>query len=181
MKKQVIAVVLVLAMVLCLTACSDAGEKVNSVASGVAGSVKSFIKGDVTGTLNKSYSTQWFDFTVHSIKTAYSYSGYDVDDGWKFVIVNVTETNTFGEPIPMSVYDFELGTEIPEEEDRWPLEPLDDSPQMMPEEFELADGESATYDVVFVIPDEIVDISFIYVELDDTDATHATFTIKHSL
>ena len=181
MKKQIIAILLVLTMMFCLTSCSDAGEKVNSLASGAADSVKSFIKGDVTGVLDKSYSTQWFDFTVHSIKTAYTYADFETDEGWKFVIIDVSETNTFGEPIPMSAYDFELAAEGLEEEDSWPLAPLEDAEKMMPEEFELAHGESARYDVVFVIPDEIIDISFIYVELDENDNTHATFTIKHSL
>ena len=182
MTKRIIAIVLVLAMSVCLASCSDAGATVSSAASSMADSVKSFIKGDVTGVLNKEYSTQWFDFTVHSIKTAYEYKEYEAESGWKFVIVNVSETNTFGEPIPMSVWDFQLFGDGIEEEDTWGLEPFDDvENNMMPAEFYLEDGEEVNYDVVFVIHDEVTDVSFVYLEIADDDSTYATFTVKHSL
>ena len=169
MKKTIrsIAVLMVLVLSLSFSACSE---------------VQSFIKGDVTGELNKTYSTQWFDFTVKSIKTAYSYGEFYTDDGWKFVIVRVSEKNTFNTAIPMSAYDFFLKAEGLEEEDGWPLSPLEGSEDtMMPEEFEIRIGGSAEYDVVFSIPDEITDISFIYEEIDDKQNVGATFTIKHSL
>jgi hypothetical protein len=153
------------------TGCGAAG-----VAAGV---VKNLIEGNVTGELNKTYSTQWFDFTVKTIKTAYEYAGYDAGDGYKFVDVIVSETNTFDEPIPMGYWDFELAAEGLPEEDTIPLEPLDET--CMPEEFTLEVGETAEYHVLFTIPDEITEISFIYEEIDEEDNVGATFTIKHEL
>lgn len=142
-------------------------------------SLSSIINGDVTGQLNKSYSTKWYDFTVKTIKTAYEYGEYEANEGYKFVIVTVSETNTFDEPIFMSAYDFNLDADGLLEEDSWAIEPFDS--KVMPEEFELAVDETAEYDVVFIILDEIIDIRFIYVETDEEDNIGATFTINHSL
>ena len=134
-----------------------------------------------TGGINRTYYTQWFDFTVNYVTVSYEYFDYEADTGWKFVVFNVSETNTFDEPIPMSNYDFELAAEGLAHEDTWPIEPLEGAYSMMPEEFILDINESATYDVVFVIPDDIYDIDFIYVELDNSDITHETFTVKYTL
>lgn len=171
MKKAITAIILITALILPFSGCERA-ESITATA-------KSFIKGDVTGELNKQYSTKWFDFTVKSIRTAYEYAEYEADEGYKFVIVEISETNTFDEKIPMSAYDFVINADNLSEEDSWPIEPLDD--KMMPENFDLAVGENAEYDVVFLIPDEIIDVRFIYVELDENEKIGATFTINHSL
>jgi uncharacterized protein YceK len=170
--KKLTAILLTLALMAALTGCGG-------VVGDTASAVKSFISGDVTGELNKTYSTQWFDFTIKTIKTAYEYAGYEAGDGYKFVDVVVSETNTFEEPIPMGYWDFELAAEGLPEEDTVPLEPLDET--CMPEEFVLKVGETEEYHVLFTIPDEITDISFIYEEIDEDDNVGATFTIKHSL
>ena len=171
MKKTIISVVVALVLVLALSSCSLLDE-----------AVKNIIKGDVTGELNTSYSTQWFDFTVKSIKSGYTYGDCDADDGWKFVVVRVSETNTFSEPIPMGIFDFYLEAEGLAEEDSWPLSPLEGSEDtMMPDEFELDIDETAEYDVVFIIPDEITEISFIYEEYDEDGNIGVTFTINHTL
>lgn len=79
----------------------------------------------------------------------------------------------------MSVSDFYISADGLEEEDTYPYESFTD--EMMPNEFKLDVGETAEYDVVFSIPDEIVDISFIYIEIDETGHVGATFTINHTL
>lgn len=173
MKRTIAGIILAIALLLSFSGCSQGGSGTT------LDSVKSFLKGDVVGELNKSYSTKWFDFTVKSIKTAYTYGDYDAEQGYKFVIVTVSETNTFDEPIAMGAYDFEIAADGLLEEDRYPYAPFTD--KMMPEEFELAVDETVEYDVVFIIPDEIIDIRFIYVEIDENENIGATFTINHSL
>ena len=177
MKSKLTTIIIIVScLILLLAGC---GRQTASSVDHVLEGVRSFIKGDVTGELNKSYSTQWFDFTIKSIKTAYSYAGYENNEGYKYVVVAISETNTFDEPIPMGTFDFYLTAEGLSEEDGLPYEPFDD--RMMPSEFELAVGESVDYDLVFEIPDEIIDISFVYIELDEEENVGATFTIKHSL
>ena len=154
-----------------LTGCGDVGSN-----------IKSFLKGDVVGEMNKTYSTQWFDFTIKSIKSAYVYENYEVEEGYKFVLVRVSETNTFHEPIPMSCSDFYLDAVGIIEEDKYPYSPFEDEDSMMmPAEFTLSLNETVEYDVVFSIPDNIMEISFIYEEIDIEENIGATFTIKHSL
>lgn len=171
MRKTFLKALIILISILLLTGCGD----VESLSS----SVQSFIKGDVTGELNTTYSTQWFDFNVKDIRASDEYGGYPAYDGYKYVIATVEETNTFDESIPMGASDFYVSADGLEEEDTYPYESFDD--KMMPDEFQLDVGETVEYDVVFEIPEEIVDIRFIYIEVDDTDHVGATFTINHTL
>lgn len=190
MLKRILVIIMVLVLSFAVAGCSSSGsgngsdEKagLTGALDDLAGNINNFIKGNVTGELNKTYSTQWFDFTIKTIKTAYDYNGYSANEGYKFVVVDVTEKNTFDEPIPMSVDDFEMHAVGLEEIDQWPLDPFEDEPgRMMPWEFDLAVGETVNYDVVFVIPEDIYDVEFIYIEIDEYDQIGATFTIKHSL
>ncbi len=163
--KKIAALLLALGLVLSLTAC----EK-----------VASFIQGDVTGEVGKVYKTQWFDFSVNSLETVAEYEGVPADEGYVFVVANITEKNTWdgNESIPMSNWDFYMleGTDTAEIN---PESPWADA--MMPDEFSLAPDEEVTYDVVFMVSENVADVKFVYLEVDEDGGTHATFTIVHNL
>ncbi len=168
MKRKLSALILLFTVLVTFTGCTE---------------VQSFLKGDVTGELDKTYSTQWFDFSVNSIETAYEYGGETLEEGYKFVIAEVTERNTFDEAIPMSCYDFEINGEGIEGEDIYPADPeyFSLSVLMMPSEFQLEVDEIIVKDVVFVIPEDVLDIQFVYIELDEDQNVGATFKIEHTL
>lgn len=170
--KRILAAGLVLVMVLGLGACGGA--------QGVIDSVASALNGDVTGEVGKLYSTEWFDFNVEKLITETSYAGVDADEGYTFLVATVYELNDWAgeDDIPMSNYDFyalagDDSSEIAPE-DAW-------DEGMMPDVFYLAPEEEATYDVVFMVPDDVESVKFVYVEMDDQGGTHATFTIEHDL
>lgn len=169
MRRKLIVFVLAMTLLFTLTGCGNAAE-----------SISNFIKGDVTGEMNKTYATQWFEFTVKGIKVASQYDGtLPEEEGYKYVVVTVSETNTFSEAIPMGFTDFYLEAEGLLEEDQWGYHPFADT--MMPYEFMLEEGETVEYDVVFSIPNEITEISFVYIEIDEEENIGATFRINHSL
>ncbi|MCL1790917.1 MAG: hypothetical protein FWG40_06100 [Peptococcaceae bacterium] len=171
--KRIWMIGLVMVLVFSLAGCSRDSDAT------LGSAIKSFIKGDVTGELNKTYSTKWFDFNVKSIRSADEYGGKETVDGYRFVVVRVTETNTFKEPIPMFSSDFYLKAAGLSDEDMYPLDAFEDVDTMMPDEFNLEVNQTKEYDVVFAIPDDIEEVSFVYVEIDINESVGATFTIKH--
>ena len=60
MRKKLIAVVVVVVMLVAFSGCSKVVEQ-------VAEGVRQVLSGDVSGEIGKSYSTQWFDFTIKSV------------------------------------------------------------------------------------------------------------------
>jgi hypothetical protein len=79
----------------------------------------------------------------------------------------------------MGTFDFHITADGLSEDDSIAYEAWVDS--MMPDEFYLEVGETVEYDVVFGIPDEIMEIGFVYIEIDENDGIGATFTIKQAL
>lgn len=165
--KKPAALLMSLVLLLCLTACGSTTDTISSI-----------IKGDVTGKIGKTYSTQWFDFSIDSITSVDSYEGEAAPDGYQFVDVVITEKNTFDEEITMGTFDFYMDADELEEYE-WILESWHSS--MMPEEFILSIGETVQYHAIFMLPVEITDIRFIYEEINELEELGATFTIQHTL
>lgn len=187
--KKLLIVTIALIMAASLAACSggsatgsssSSGGTINDAVSGIADSVRSMIQGDVAGQIGTTYSTRWFDFSIDSIEVVDSYAGQSPEAGYIFVDVVVSEKNTWEgkEEIPMSDADFYLEVEG-YEGTAYCLDPFDDS--MMPNEFYLQPDEECTYHLIWELPDDVENISFIYVEVAEDDSTYATFTIEHSL
>ena len=183
MKKRLLATVtLAFALVLVLSSCSKAAESLNdAVSSGIdsaSSAIDNLLSGNVTGEIGKSYSTQWFSFTVKSIKSVPEYAGYTPAEGMQLIDVVVTEKNIFNQTIPMGTSDFYL------DENSWPdyiypMDPLDDT--MMPIEFDLAVGETAEYHMVYEVPAEFSAMMLLYTEIDVTETEGATFTINFTV
>jgi len=135
------------------------------------------IAGSVTGEIGKTYSTQWFDFSVESVELVPEYAGYVPEEGNILVDIVVTEVSTFDDPIPMGTFDFFVD-HITFEDYIYPLTALNDT--MMPEEYTMNKGESVTYHLIYEIPEGLDEVSFYYVEVDETDQEGTTFRIKIS-
>ena len=118
---------------------------------------------------------EFFDFIVEDVKLTDSFGGYTAKEGMRLLCVTVKEVNTFGEALPMFDQDFVLTWESTEEL-FYPLVNLDDK-SVMPEEFELAKGKSATYKLVFEVPAEEPEFLLIYLEEFDNDETGDMFVV----
>jgi len=118
--------------------------------------------------------TEWFDFTVHSIKKVDSYAGHVPGAGYALYDVRITERNTFGSAIAMGTRDFYMD-DPGFEEYIWPMAPLDAT--MMPEEFSLEPGKTARYHMVFEAPSDAAALVLLYTELNEDGAQGATFEV----
>lgn len=175
MKKKVAALAVSLCMVstFTLTACGT-GEQVQQVVDEVVESAAKLIEGDVTGEVGTEYTTKWFTFSVDSMTTGLTYEDYTAADGNKLLIAHITETNISGEKQPFGTFDWFVDDDTLIDY-LYPLDPLND--KMMPASFELADGETASYDVVIEYPSTLTQPYLMYIEADETGQTYTTFKI----
>lgn len=117
----------------------------------------------------------FFDFTVAGARAVDSYAGYIPSEGMRFIEVQITTTNTFGETLPMYDTDYELrwGTRNAMQDYAITLDAMDE--QGAPREYMLADKESMTYFYVYEAP---VDISsfelFHQEEMENADGDQIT-------
>jgi len=190
MKRKVLTMgVAVLSLLLTLTACGSSEETGNSISSvtnniasgienvtnSVTDSIGQLINGNVTGEVGKTYSTQWFSFTIKSIETVSEYAGHTAPDGMKLIDVVVEETNIFDSPIPMGTFDYYVD-EASLIDYIYPISPLDET--MMPDEFELAVDETVEFHMIFEVPADINNYQLLYTEVDEYSEEGATFTIN---
>ncbi len=116
---------------------------------------------EVGGTM----STAFFDMNVNSASLAADLDGYvPENEGDSFLVVNITVKNTFDKTIPMSDADFELGydgadasaTIFPEGEF---------AQGQLAETYEIAEGDSVTGDLIYVVPGDAGDFQLYYYDL----------------
>lgn len=125
-------------------------------------------------------STAFFDMNVNSAELVESVDGYIPDEeGNCFLVVNITVKNTFDKDIPMFDSDFELsyngadetGTIMPESE--FAADQLD-------AEYELAVGDSATGNLIYVVPADASDFRLYYYDLWNDDFEGDSFWLAFS-
>lgn len=170
MKKLAVLVVAVIMIAFFASACGSASD----VATDIGNAVAQLLKGNVKGAVGKTYSTQWFEFTVQSIEKVDSYAGYSPKSGYVLYDVVIKEKATFDEDILMGTFDFYMDAEAFVDY-IFPLDPLDDT--MMPAEFALKKNEVAEYHIIYEIPADTVGLMLCYTEIDENNSEGASFTI----
>jgi hypothetical protein len=141
-----------------------------------------FRKDVLDGVVGETYETKWFAFTVNGVTTADTYNEYlPPDETYRFVVINLTEDNTFGEALSMSCWDFKLEAEGMKENDMYARNDFKDDPKVMPTSFELAPDESVDYELVYCVPKTIRDISLVYVEIDEDNKTGSTYRVNYTI
>ena len=115
-----------------------------------------------TGDIGRTFSTMFFDYTVVSAYSPAVYDGYKAAAGNKLLVVRVRVKNDFGSTLPMYDTDFPLFWGNGDYEYSWAVDAFNDD--MMPLEWELADGQEATWDMLFEVPADRVDFSLSYLE-----------------
>ena len=170
MQKKVLYVLVIALMLFAFAGCSKVVEGVKQTVE----DARQVLTGSVSGEIGKSYSTKWFDFTVKSVKDANNYAGYEADSGNRLIVVLISETGAWDDPIPMGTYDFYLDADSFYDYN-WPLDPYDDS--MMPMDFYLTNGETVEYYMIYEIPSDAPNLKLLYTEIDEEENLGTTFSI----
>jgi hypothetical protein len=141
-----------------------------------------FRKDVLDGVVGVTYTTKWFDFTVNEITTTEVFNEYlPPDETYRFVVINITEKNTFGEALSISCWDYKLEADGMDENDMYARDDFKDDPNVMPTSFELASDESVDYDLVYCVPKAVRDVSLVYVEIDEDNKTGSTYRVNYTL
>ena len=114
----------------------------------------------------------FFDMNINSIRLTKELEDYVTEDGWTFMVVNVTIENTFSMEIPMSYADFALLWG--EDEGTYPDLDFVDA---LPEEYYIGVGESETGTLIYIYPDEKTEFILEYYDLWDDDFEGNTFNM----
>ena len=135
----------------------------------------------VYGRVGQECKTKWFNFTVNSMTTASTYDNttsaegsFSALDGNILVIANITITNTMNFAQPFGTFDWFIHDDTSGSY-TWPRNPQ--SVKMIPEEFTLEAGETATYDVVIEISGTQKNVYLMYVEQDKNKQLFTAFKI----
>ena len=139
--KRFSVILAVLMLALCLAACSN-GKK--------------------EGGIGDTLSTMFFDYTVESAECPADYDGYTAADGNKLLVVSVKVKNDFGSTLPMYDTDFQIQWGAGDYDFAWAVDAFNGD--MMPLEWELANGKTATYDMLFEVPANQNDFMLVYLE-----------------
>lgn len=173
-KTLVLVVSLCMAASLLLVGCGQVKQVADDVSTAVTDTITQTIEGNVTGKVGTEYATKWFTFTVESMTVDTTYDDYTAGAGNTLLIARITETNTSGDEQPFGTFDwFVDDTSLSDY--IYPLDPFKSS--MMPSEFDLADGETVTYDVVIEYPNNLSSPFLVYIEQDETGSTFTTFKV----
>ena len=132
--------------------------------------------GDTIIKVGKTYKTRWFSFTIESLDTDTKYGSHTAASGNTLVIAHITLTNTSGSSQPFGTFDW-LVDDDSLTDYIFPLSPLND--KMMPEEFDLEDGKTVSYDVVIEYSADLKNPYFMYIEEDEYGARYSSY--KYSL
>jgi len=125
--------------------------------------------------IGQRHATYWFDFTVNSIWRGEEFDGYRAYPGYILYVASITETNTFGEALPMFDTDFYLSSS---NFNGYVYPTVMEGSQYMPESFTLANGQTSTYYIVFEIPKSITtDLQLCYTEIAEGGKFGNSFSV----
>ncbi len=115
----------------------------------------------VTG-VGDTMSNDFFDWTVNSYTTKTKTHGTSAGDGYKFVIINMSITNTEDYEYETGNYEFR-GVISGQEEDLDSENAFYDG--MIADETTIAPGETITGDVIFKVPEDCTALLINYLEV----------------
>ncbi len=114
-------------------------------------------------TMGEAASTTAFDMTVNSAETFDQLADYTLDEGYKFLAVDVTLEGTSDEPVDTGAYYFAVYWGSEEDDVCYSLE--DEEVADFPVYVTLAKGEKAEGKMYFVVPMDAEFIDFYYIDM----------------
>lgn len=161
-KSKYIVISLCLALVLALTACGGEEKNYGSLLE-QAKEAELYVGSLTTGLLGDTLSNSFFEWTVKDVRTEKEIYGKTAKDGKKFVIVDISVTNTTDEEYEIGNYDF-VAYVAPDMDSGLTdtMDSFDDS--MYPDQEMLAAGENRTGELIFEVDESVEELIVDYIE-----------------
>lgn len=201
MKKGPVMLLMFLMMLGSLTACgslpnsvgdvlnNDSAETAKAGGDGVGYAMDGYAEGFLGDTMH----TYWFDFTVNSAYTCQEFDGLSPEDGYKFLVAEITLYNTTKSTQPMYFWDFQLQWDAQPGEDEemafgYPLyeeiqnedgesDFISVSDLQLPTYYDLGINETRTGLLLYTVPEGAKDYSISFQEFFDDDTEGDLFFI----
>lgn len=189
--KKLFAMLLSLAIVLPLASCGSLPNSLDDLLNGEStsgGSVDNTgyaENGYAEGYLGDTMHTYWFDFVINSAYTCAEFDGLTAEDGYKFLVAEISITNTTKSTQPMYFYDFQIQWDVQEGEDEdeaydFPLYDVKEdengetdwvtmSDQQLPTYWDLGINEERTGILLYAVPSGAKSYSISFQEYFDSD------------
>lgn len=176
--KKGLAFVLTAAMVFSFTGCSK--DSSAEALSGLSEQASKLLAAEgreydqlYTGNMKETLTNSFFDFTINSAELVSEIDGYaPQQEGYSFVVANITVKNIMEDAIPVGNYDFYIlwngGQDVSY---------LSFNDDMYPDDVELAAGDTLSGDLVFEVPSDATDIMVAYDEIWDDDFVGSTYAV----
>lgn len=123
-------------------------------------------------------TTAFFQMKINSVNVVDEIEDYMLKDGYTFMMVNVSITNTFGSDITMFNGDFALLWGEGEDD---VAHPDTDFVDVLPAEYNIADGETTTGNLIYIVPKNQMNFILEYCELWDDDFEGNTYNMRIKL
>jgi len=124
--------------------------------------------------LGHVHSTQWFNFTIHSVQSLSQFEGHTAAYGHRLWLVDITQTGTFFEGVPMGTADWFLdGDDF--RAHLYPHMQFMGRDDMMPEWFWLERGQSEKHLMLFEAPVAAANLTLNFLEVDVLNFVGARF------
>lgn len=146
--------------------------------------VDDYGEGDDTGyydgEIGDTMQTYFFDFSVNSVQYVDSYAGVTPDAGYRFVDAVISIQNTSEDSLPMWNQDFQV--QWGDGDDDYGYGTIINDSSVMPEEYEIEAGGTATYHVIYQVPtDSTGEYSISYQEYFSDDTTGDLYFVYFDL
>ena len=134
-------------------------------------------EGYAGGRIGDTFRTEFFDFTVDSVRSVDSYEGYTESENTDLLDVVITVKNTFGEELPMFNSDFQIQWhDLGDKDEDFGFGIIfPESETVMPEEYTQKRAETVTYHIIYEVPEEADEFSVSYLEYYEDDTTGDVF------
>lgn len=119
----------------------------------------------------------FFDFVVTQTFVTENFSGYIPAAGNELVCATIQVENTFGEDLPMGIYDFQIQWGSGDADFGYEAEVFWDVDGCMPESYTLPAGQTAVYQVIYEVPAGCTEYAISYLEYFADDTTGDAFFV----
>lgn len=124
-----------------------------------------------TGGVGDVMQSCFFDFVVTQTFVTENFSGYTPAPGYELVCATIRVENTFGEDLPMGIYDFQIQWGDGDLDFGYEAEAFWNVDGCMPESYTLPADDIAVYQVIYEVPAGCTEYSISYLEYFADDTT----------
>lgn len=167
MMKKILTAVAVFMIILSLSACNTATDLIDDLNTAIDAEGRDY-DNLITAKVGETTTNAFFEWTVSSVKAAFELDGYTPPDGYMYIIADIKTKNvSYDNDMSLGNYDFYIVWGAGDDEWDWSL--LEFTDGMYPDEEYVEVGKGLEGMLVFLVPDDVEEVSIVFEEVYDDD------------